>query len=80
MSVKKQHISEEEFYERLGHRIKQLRLDADFTSAESFAREYNIGRTQYLAYEKGKNMTLETMIRLASVHEMTVGELIHGIE
>ncbi|MBV8252252.1 MAG: helix-turn-helix transcriptional regulator [Chitinophaga sp.] len=80
MSVKKQHITDEEYYARLGHRIKQLRVDADFISAESFAREYNIGRTQYLAYEKGKNMTLETLLRLARVHEMTVEELIRGIE
>ncbi len=80
MSVKKQYITESEYYQRLGQRIKQLRIDADFTSAESFAREYSIGRTQYLAYEKGKNMTLETMIRIARVHEMTVEELIIGIE
>lgn len=80
MSDKKQFISEPQFYERLGARIKQLRLEADFVSAESFSREYGIGRTQYLGYEKGRNMELSTLIKLARIHGITVEELLLDIE
>jgi|GEM_PF-2860912 len=80
MTAKKHHIEESKFYQKLGERLKTLRIAADFASAESFAREYAIGRTQYLQYEKGRNMELSTLIKLSRIHDLTVEQLLAGIE
>ncbi|NSL91154.1 helix-turn-helix transcriptional regulator [Chitinophaga solisilvae] len=82
MAGKKQQIvmKDEVFYARLGKRIKELRTEADFTSAEAFAYEIKMSRTQYLEYEKGMDMRLSTLRKLAAVHNITLEELLKGLE
>jgi transcriptional regulator with XRE-family HTH domain len=80
MADNKHTISDDEYFKRLGQRIEKWRIDADFTSAESFAIENQINRSQYLKYEKGKNMELLTIRKIAAAHNKKVEELLKGLE
>lgn len=80
MAVNKHRIDDAKYFARLGARIKKLRIDADYASAESFAGEIGMNRTQYLNYEKGRNMEIATLRKLAGAFNMRVEELLSGLE
>lgn len=50
--------------EKLGMRIKALRIQKGYTSYEQFSYEHGISRAQWGRYEKGGNMTFTTLIRI----------------
>jgi transcriptional regulator with XRE-family HTH domain len=81
MAGKKQHIdtNDDQYYKRLGERIKKLRKAAGYNSYDLFAFEIHMSRSQYANYEKGMDMRLSTLRRLAEVHGITVDELLKGI-
>ncbi|WP_343302832.1 helix-turn-helix transcriptional regulator [Chitinophaga niabensis] len=79
MAGQKEIPSPQDYYERLGERLKTLRLEAGFDSAEAFAIHHKMGRTQYLAYERGKDLQLSTIRRLARFHKITPDELLRGL-
>ncbi|EOR96281.1 hypothetical protein ADIARSV_0516 [Arcticibacter svalbardensis MN12-7] len=54
----------EYFLEQIGRYLRTLRLNAGFSSIESFANTIEMSSTQYGEYEKGKNLTLLTFKRL----------------
>ena len=64
-------IKQEEYLKRVGEGIKELRLNAGFTSAETFANEYNLNRVQYWRVEKGANITLKTLLNILSLHNLS---------
>lgn len=81
MAGKKQHIEKdtEKYYERLGERIRSLRKAAGYNSYDLFAFEIGMSRSQYASYEKGMDMRLSTLRRLAEVHGITVDVLLKGL-
>ena len=58
----------------LAERIKQLRINAGYTSYENFAFDKEISRSQYNRYEKGENITFTTILRLCGLFEITIQE------
>ena len=58
----------------LGTRIKKLRKDKGFTNYEFFAYEKKIGRSQYGQYEKGVDMRLSSIIKIANAHGLSLKE------
>lgn len=67
-------LNSEEMLQKLGARLKQLRIDAGFTSYETFAYQNNISRAQYGRYEKGQDIRFSTLIKLISAFGLTVHE------
>lgn len=65
--------------EKIGNRIKQLRLKAGYTSAEKFAYEHGIDRTQYARYERGEDMRITSLLKVVAAHGMTLQEFFKGI-
>ena len=66
-----------EIKKRLGLRLKQLRKNAGYTSAEKFANDNNFSRPTYGKYEQGKpdmNIELDTLIRLIGSHGINMKE------
>ncbi len=47
-------ILKDEVLQKLGKRIKQIRIAKGYSSYEYFAYEHNISRAQYGRYEKGR--------------------------
>jgi len=66
--------------ERVGLKLMELRKKKGYTSHEDFAFDHDIPRVQYWRIEKGKtNLTLKSLIRLLSIHKMTVEEFFLGL-
>ena len=59
----------------LGKRIRQLRIDQGYSSAEKFANKHDFGRVQYFRYESGKgNITFKTLSVLVKAFGMSLEE------
>jgi transcriptional regulator with XRE-family HTH domain len=66
-------------YQKIGNRIRQLRIKAGYSSAEKFAYEYDISRTQYARYELGADMRISSILKIAAAHNITLHEFFKGI-
>ena len=62
----------------LSVRIKELRMKTGF-SAEQFAFEHNIARSQYSRYESGKDIRYSTLIKLIRAFDLTPSEFFEGL-
>lgn len=60
--------------EQIGLRIKQLRLNKGYSSAEIFAYEHGLNRVSYWRMEKGCNITLTSLLRILDIHNITLQE------
>ena len=61
-------------YKALGNRIKELRKKAGYTSQETFAYDADIPRALYGKYEKGCNLTILSLSKIISFHNITLEE------
>ena len=64
----------------IGLRIRELRLAAGYGSYETFAVKYGFGRRNYWSLENGSNFKINTLLKIASVHKITLEEFFKGIE
>jgi transcriptional regulator with XRE-family HTH domain len=60
--------------EKLGNRIRQLRIEKGYTSYEYFAYENNISIAQFGRYEKGEDMRYSSLLKVAQSFNMTLEE------
>lgn len=58
----------------VGEKLKELRIAKGYTSYEYFAFENNLNRSQYGTYERGRNMTLATLVKILAIHGLTLKE------
>src|SRR5689334_3555336 len=66
--------------ERIGSKLTDLRKQKGYTSHEDFAYDFDIPRVQYWRIEKGKtNVTLKSLVKLLSIHKMTVEEFFQSL-
>lgn len=66
--------------EKIGERIKQLRIDKGYSSYESFSFDYEIPRMQYWRLEKGKtNLTIKTLEKILKIHNITIQEFFNDV-
>ena len=68
-------ISKEEGIERLGNRIKELRIKKGYTSYEYFAYEHNISRAQFGRYERGEDLRFSSLLKVANALDVSLEEL-----
>lgn len=61
--------------EKIGERIKQLRLRNGHTSQEKFANEFSLDRAQFSRYERGEaDMRVSTLARIWKALDVTPQE------
>lgn len=60
--------------EKIGERLKTLRKAKGHSSAEKFAFENNIDRSQYGKYERGQDMQITTLVKLLYHLEIPIDE------
>lgn len=60
--------------EKLGKRIKQLRIAKGFSSYEYFAYEHNISRAQFGRYEKGEDLRYSSLLKVIRALDITLEE------
>lgn len=74
-ATKQTQPSEDDVYlKKLGSRIRALRIEAGYTSHESFAYEFDFPRTQYGRYERGHNITFLNLVKIVKAFDMTLEE------
>lgn len=65
-------INNEDIYlQKLGARIKALRIQKGYKSYEQFAFEHGISRTQFGRYEQGKDIQFSTLTRILVAFEIS---------
>lgn len=64
---------------KLGKRIKELRKEQGYVSALDFALEKDVSFTQMARWETGKNMTFESLCKLAESFGMPLSKFLDGI-
>lgn len=60
--------------DKVGIKLKQLRIDSGYSSYEIFAWENNLSRIQYWKMEKGTNCTLKSLDRVLKIHKLTIDQ------
>ncbi|MBX2985159.1 MAG: XRE family transcriptional regulator [Bacteroidia bacterium] len=67
-------VSDKETLEKIGQKIKNLRLGKGYRSYETFAVAHDIDRKYYWSIEKGRNISLVYLKRILDIHELTFEE------
>lgn len=62
---------QEKLYLKIGERIKELRKKAGYTSQETFAYDAEIPRALYGRYEKGANITINSLHKILKFHNIS---------
>ena len=66
---------EKSLLEKIGERIKLLRINKGYSSYESFSFDYDLPRMQYWRLESGKaNLTIKTLEKILKIHNISVQE------
>ena len=71
---KKKPINKEIALNKLGERIRKIRISKGYTSYEYFAYDNNISRAQFGRYERGEDMRFSTLVRIIEAFDMTLEE------
>ena len=64
----------------IGTKIKELRIQKGYTSAEIFAYEHDLNRISYWRMEKGANITMSSLFRILDIHQITLSEFFKDIK
>lgn len=80
MSGKALHPDHSDFFNALGQRIRALRKERGWSLRDMVVKhDYHV--SQWQAYEKGQPVTVDTLLRLATVFGLTLmelmGDLVH---
>mgnify|MGYP000853983014 FL=1 len=67
-------LDTEDQLQKLGDRIKQLRIAKGYTSYEYFAYEHNISRAQFGRYEQGQDLRFSSLVKICNAFGMTLDE------
>lgn len=65
---------------QIANKLKQLRIDKGYVSAEFFAWEHKIPRVQYWRMEKGTNFTFKNLLRILDAHQISLKEFFSDID
>jgi transcriptional regulator with XRE-family HTH domain len=68
----------DQYLKKLGDRIKQLRVEKGYTSYEYFAYDHNISRAQFGRYEKGQDLRVSSLIKVANALGISLSEFFEG--
>lgn len=67
-------------FEKIGYGLRALRIEKGHSNYEYLAYEMNMSRSQYGTYEKGKNMTLGTLMKILNHFDMTIFDFFKYLE
>jgi transcriptional regulator with XRE-family HTH domain len=70
--------SYEAFLIELGQRLKQLRKDRGLSLRDMVA-DHNFHFTQWQSFEKGRGISVQTLLRLCEVFDLRLDELVRDI-
>ena len=62
--------------DKINIKIRNRRIELGYNSAEQFAFENKLNRSTYQRVEQGKNMTLDTLLKVAQALKIDIKELL----
>jgi transcriptional regulator with XRE-family HTH domain len=62
--------------DKINIKIRNRRIELGYNSAEQFAFENKLNRSTYQRVEQGKNMTLDTLVKVAQALKIDIKELL----
>ena len=65
-------LNTEDQLNKLGQKIKALRIERGYTSYEYFAYEHGFSRAQYGRYEQGQDLRFSSLVRIVNAFGMTL--------
>lgn len=69
-----------ELHQKIGAKLKSMRLLAGFSSYEVFADKNNLSKIQYFKMEKGTNFTLKSLDRVLKIHGISIINFFHKFD
>ena len=69
-----------ELHQRIGAKLKSMRLLAGFSSYEVFAVKNKLSKIQYFKMEKGTNFTLKSLDRVLKIHDISIINFFHKFD
>jgi transcriptional regulator with XRE-family HTH domain len=73
-------LSKEEALQKVGDRLKELRIEKGFSSYEDFAYSIEISRSQIGRYERGRDLRLSTLITITNALEISLEDFFKGVK
>lgn len=73
-------LSAEARLKKIAEKLKELRKNKGYKSAEIFAYDNNLSRVSYWRIENGFNITMKTLIKLLDIHRISLSEFFSDIE
>lgn len=64
--------------EKMGARLKELRIAKGYSNYEQFAYDHNIPRAQYGRYERGQDLRISSLLKVLRALEVTPSEFFKG--
>lgn len=65
---------------KIGQKVKQLRIDAGYSSAENFAYDNGLNRVQYWRVESGTaNVTINTILLILEIHKISISDFFNSL-
>lgn len=64
---------------KIGQRIRDLRIKAGYTAYDKFAYDHGFDRQSILRAETGKNITLNTLMKILKVHKISLEDFFKGM-
>ena len=74
VNIKKKSKEPDYYLQKLGARIKDLRIKKGYTSYEYFAYEHNISRAQFGRYEQGQDLRFSSLIKIVKAFDISLHE------
>jgi len=62
--------------DKINIKIRNRRIELGYNSAEQFAFENKLNRSTYQRVEQGKNMTLDTLLKVAQALKTDIKDLL----
>ena len=58
--------------EKIGLKLKKIRIENGFSSYENFAYQNDIPRVQYWRMERGTNFTIKNLLKILAIHKISL--------
>lgn len=78
--MKRDNIETDERLIAIGKKIKSLRVEKGYSSAEIFAYEHNLNRVSYWRMEKGSNITMASLLKILDIHQISLSDFFNKVE
>jgi len=69
-----------ELHQKIGAKLKSMRLLAGFSSYEVFADKNKLSKIQYFKMEKGTNFTLKSLDRILKIYDISIINFFHKFD